>query len=279
MAGAVRPQTDELIWSFSPSLGTQPVEFGTLPSPGGFFERHCPSPLLSILPIGPASPNFLSPGVSIDDGLSSPSFGADGLFRSVFSDTISFESSFAIEQPSKPHPTSVAHVKPATISSAPNHSFSDLQALMASLPESMVKPDRQRKPTISQKGQEKSSSAPLQDTCSVSSVSTSPTGKKQSKPTSRSIHAVAAESAIEKAAERRRRNRESSSRCYYNRKRIIDALDAQISSEKQRLTKLYDRALEMRHENARLKRNVVLFGIPLPLSKHTPFAPCPDSAA
>lgn len=71
-------------------------------------------------------------------------------------------------------------------------------------------------------------------------------------------------SSIDKAAERRRKNRESSSRCYYNRKRIIETLDKQISAEKTKLTNLYDRALELRHENARLKKDVVTQGIALP---------------
>lgn len=72
-------------------------------------------------------------------------------------------------------------------------------------------------------------------------------------------------SSIDKAAERRRKNRESSSRCYYNRKRIIEKLDKKISTEKTKLTNLYDRALELRHENARLKKDVVTRGIPLPI--------------
>lgn len=71
----------------------------------------------------------------------------------------------------------------------------------------------------------------------------------------------------EKIAERRRRNRESSSKCYYNRKRIKDHLDAEISSQKCRLMQLYDKALELRHENARLKRAVVTSGISLPIQK------------
>lgn len=78
---------------------------------------------------------------------------------------------------------------------------------------------------------------------------------------------LSAQAQIDKVAERRRRNRESSSRCYYNRKRIIEGLDKQITTEKQKLTSLYDRALELRHENARLKKDVVLMGIALPSSQ------------
>lgn len=73
----------------------------------------------------------------------------------------------------------------------------------------------------------------------------------------------------DKIAERRRRNRESSSKCYYNRKRIKDELEAQISSEKRLLMQLYDKALELRHENARLKRAIVTSGISLPIHKKT----------
>lgn len=72
-------------------------------------------------------------------------------------------------------------------------------------------------------------------------------------------------STIDKAAERRRKNRESSSRCYYNRKRIIENLEKQISAEKAKLTDLYDRALELRHSNAKLKRDVVTRGLNLPV--------------
>lgn len=86
-------------------------------------------------------------------------------------------------------------------------------------------------------------------------------GKKGSPSTRKATQVM---SSIDKAAERRRKNRESSSRCYYNRKRIIESLDKQISAEKTRLTALYDRALELRHENARLKKDVVTRGIPLP---------------
>lgn len=74
---------------------------------------------------------------------------------------------------------------------------------------------------------------------------------------------------LDKVAERRRKNRESSSRCYYNRKRIIEKLDKQISAEKTKLTMLYDRALELRHENAKLKKDVVTMGIALPTTRGT----------
>lgn len=85
-------------------------------------------------------------------------------------------------------------------------------------------------------------------------------------------------SSIDKAAERRRKNRESSSRCYYNRKRIIESLDNQISEEKNKLTALYDRALELRHENARLKKDVVTNGIALPTKIPGCATARPDSA-
>ena len=88
-----------------------------------------------------------------------------------------------------------------------------------------------------------------------------PTAKPEKKPSKRTSPVI---SPIDKAAERRRKNRESSSRCYYNRKRIIETLDKQISEEKSKLTQLYDRALELRHENAKLKKDVVTNGIALP---------------
>lgn len=91
---------------------------------------------------------------------------------------------------------------------------------------------------------------------------------------------LATQTKIDKADERRRRNRESSSRCYYNRKKITDALNLQICSEKRRLTELYDRALDLRHENSRLKRAVVTQGIPLPMSRRGPSSKSdhPDTA-
>eukprot|EP00178_Gracilaria_changii_P021922 TRINITY_DN64937_c0_g1_i1.p1 TRINITY_DN64937_c0_g1~~TRINITY_DN64937_c0_g1_i1.p1 ORF type:complete len:239 (+),score=46.52 TRINITY_DN64937_c0_g1_i1:72-788(+) len=76
-----------------------------------------------------------------------------------------------------------------------------------------------------------------------------------------------ATSPIDKAAERRRKNRESSSRCYYNRKRIIQKLESQLVAEKDKLTKLYDHALQLRHDNARLKKEVVTSGYALPPSR------------
>lgn len=79
--------------------------------------------------------------------------------------------------------------------------------------------------------------------------------------------ALVTNSRHDKLAERRRRNRESSSRCYYNRKRIKEQLDAQINAEKRHLMQLYDKALELRHENARLKRAVVTSGTSLPTTK------------
>lgn len=71
-------------------------------------------------------------------------------------------------------------------------------------------------------------------------------------------------SAIDKKAERRRRNRESSSRCYYNRKRQIEQLDKDLYAEKRKITSLYDIELLLRGENARLKRELVMKGIQLP---------------
>lgn len=68
----------------------------------------------------------------------------------------------------------------------------------------------------------------------------------------------------EKAAERRRKNRESSARCYYNRKRQIEALERTLTSQKRRAVALYARELELRHENARLKRCIVLANGRLP---------------
>ncbi|KAI0559945.1 hypothetical protein FGB62_130g153 [Gracilaria domingensis] len=89
---------------------------------------------------------------------------------------------------------------------------------------------------------------------------------KRASPPSHSAAAKAAKvlSPIEKAAERRRKNRESSSRCYYNRKRIIQSLEKQLLAEKQKLTSLYDKALQLRHDNARLKKDVVTNGYALP---------------
>ncbi|PXF48040.1 hypothetical protein BWQ96_02231 [Gracilariopsis chorda] len=71
-------------------------------------------------------------------------------------------------------------------------------------------------------------------------------------------------SSIDKAAERRRKNRESSSRCYYNRKRIIQTLEKELLEEKRKLTMLYDNALQLRHDNARLKKEVVTKGYAIP---------------
>ena len=68
----------------------------------------------------------------------------------------------------------------------------------------------------------------------------------------------------EKLEERRRKNRESSSRCYYNRKRLIEGLDGELNLQKQRAVALYQRELELRHENARLKKDLVLRNIQIP---------------
>ncbi|CAN8070777.1 unnamed protein product [Agarophyton chilense] len=102
---------------------------------------------------------------------------------------------------------------------------------------------------------------------SVTICSTSNTTANQTLATkSPSSKILQPKSAIDKAAERRRKNRESSSRCYYNRKRIIQNLETQLLAEKDKLTKLYDRALELRHDNARLKKEVVTNGYALPAS-------------
>lgn len=81
---------------------------------------------------------------------------------------------------------------------------------------------------------------------------------------------------VDKTAERRRKNRESSSRCYYNRKRVLQQLNAQIGEEKTRLARLYDRALQLRHDNARLKKEVVVNGYALPLTRRS--ARCSSAA-
>lgn len=107
---------------------------------------------------------------------------------------------------------------------------------------------------------------------SLTGVSSDNSGveSKRGNKSDRFIHTVARTmSGIDKAAERRRKNRESSSRCYYNRKRIIEGLDRQVSEAKTKLTTLYDRALELRHENARLKKDVVTRGIALPTKTRT----------
>ena len=93
----------------------------------------------------------------------------------------------------------------------------------------------------------------------------SPGGSVLNEKSSASDKTTKISSTIDKAAERRRKNRESSSRCYYNRKRIIENLERKISAEKAKLTDLYDRALELRHSNAKLKRDVVTRGLNLPV--------------
>lgn len=60
--------------------------------------------------------------------------------------------------------------------------------------------------------------------------------------------------------DRRRRNRESSARCYYNRKRRLVAAGRELADAKRRAVALYARELELRNENARLKKELVMQG-------------------
>lgn len=82
----------------------------------------------------------------------------------------------------------------------------------------------------------------------------------------RSAHGIiktpaVAEDGIE---DRRRRNRESSARCYYNRKQKIAACTEELETVKRRAIELYDRELELRRENAVLKNELVLRGGSIP---------------
>jgi hypothetical protein len=60
--------------------------------------------------------------------------------------------------------------------------------------------------------------------------------------------------AEEKVADRRRRNREASSRSYYNRKSRHRALEAEFRAEKTRLALLSTRERELREESVLLKK-------------------------
>lgn len=57
----------------------------------------------------------------------------------------------------------------------------------------------------------------------------------------------------EKIMERRRRNREASSRSYYNRKARVEKLETTLKDEKRRVTALFQKELQLRKENASLK--------------------------
>lgn len=62
------------------------------------------------------------------------------------------------------------------------------------------------------------------------------------------------DSTVDKAELRRMRNRESSARSYYSRKRKIDELDSELRQARSKATKLFTRELSLRQENTRLKR-------------------------
>ena len=68
----------------------------------------------------------------------------------------------------------------------------------------------------------------------------------------------------DKLEERRRKNRLSSSKCYYNRKRQIELVERTLTSEKRKAITLYARELDLRNENARLKKELVLRNIRIP---------------
>lgn len=70
--------------------------------------------------------------------------------------------------------------------------------------------------------------------------------------------------ATSRADERRRRNRESSARCYYNRKRKIAERASDVAAMKRRAVILFARELELRNENARLKKELVHSGGSIP---------------
>lgn len=71
-------------------------------------------------------------------------------------------------------------------------------------------------------------------------------------------------SAAAAADDRRRRNRESSSRCYYKRKLRIEARGEELVQARRYAVVLYARELELRRENARLKKEIVMAGGLLP---------------
>jgi hypothetical protein len=63
--------------------------------------------------------------------------------------------------------------------------------------------------------------------------------------------------AEEKAADRRRRNREASSRSYYNRKARIACLEMTLVAEKVRVVPLVARKQALLRESALLKQTVM----------------------
>lgn len=114
----------------------------------------------------------------------------------------------------------------------------------------------------------------------VQQKSTSHAPHKQASPQTQSAATEGATKVIDKLEERRRKNRESSSRCYYNRKKVIEGLERTLTEEKRKAIQLYARELELRHENARLKRDLVIRNIRIPASMLTttraePFFPPP----
>lgn len=70
----------------------------------------------------------------------------------------------------------------------------------------------------------------------------------------------------QKLEERRRKNRLSSSKCYYNRKKQIELVERTLTDEKKRAIQLYETELKLRQENARLKKELVLKNIRIPPS-------------
>jgi hypothetical protein len=62
---------------------------------------------------------------------------------------------------------------------------------------------------------------------------------------------------LDKNADRRRRNREASSRAYYNRKKRVESLEEKLRAEKRKVTSLYTRQLQLRKEGALLKARVL----------------------
>lgn len=93
--------------------------------------------------------------------------------------------------------------------------------------------------------------------CSVRSISRPHSPVAQPKP----VPTIAKpQTAMAKAEDRRRRNRESSSRCYYNRKRKIEARLEELGETRRYAVVLYARELELRSENARLKKGLVMSG-------------------
>lgn len=279
---------------FSPNMG----DAAPLASPLAFFDSATGSqvnqPASSPTGAIPLSPFSAIPPLSpfdISGGGGRTPRAAGGnidtfLLQSLFTDT-----------PSTPYlnNTEVAPQVPS-LTSLPNHETS----ISTSLPSAAVEhaPCNQRLSTFSTSSSSSSStlSAPLMAEHFITKQQITPTESqshipqpfptttamespnKQSTRPSSSVD-MGAQRVIDKAAERRRRNRESSSKCYYKRKRIVDELDSHITAEKRRLTALYDRALELRHENARLKRQVVTSGIPLPASRSFVYGVShPDSA-